>query len=70
MSWIQRLPVPYPVLLAAAGIAIGLVPGPPHLQLSPALVLFGFVPPLVLEAALGFEQDQARKVLRPIALLA
>ncbi|HEY8761291.1 MAG TPA: cation:proton antiporter [Candidatus Dormibacteraeota bacterium] len=61
---------PYPVLLAAAGIAIGLVPGLPHLQLSPALLLFGFVPPLVFEAALSFEQENARGVLRPIALLA
>jgi monovalent cation:H+ antiporter, CPA1 family len=70
VSWVRRLPVPYPALLAAAGIAIGLVPGLPHLQLSPALILFGFVPPLVLEAALTFEQRQAKSVLRPIALLA
>ena len=70
MSWIRRLPIPYPVLFAAAGIALGLVPGLPHLQLSAALLLFGFVPPLVFEAALSFEQENARGVLRPIALLA
>jgi CPA1 family monovalent cation:H+ antiporter len=67
---IRRLPVPYPVLLAAAGIALGLVPGLPHLRLSAPLLLFGFVPPLVFEAALTFEQEKARGVLRPIALLA
>ena len=70
MSWVRRLPVPYPVLLAAAGIAIGLVPGLPHLHLSAPLLLFGFVPPLVFEAALSFEQENARPVARPIALLA
>jgi monovalent cation:H+ antiporter, CPA1 family len=70
LSWARRLPVPYPVLLAAAGIAIGLVPGMPRLQLSAPVLLFGFVPPLVFEAALSFEQEHARGVLRPIALLA
>lgn len=70
MSWARRLPLPYPVLLAALGILVGLVPVLPHLRLSAPVILFGFVPPLVFEAALGFEQDQARGVLRPIALLA
>ena len=62
--------MPYPVLLAAIGILVGLVPVLPHLRLSAPVILFGFVPPLVFEAALGFDQDQARGLLRPIALLA
>jgi CPA1 family monovalent cation:H+ antiporter len=67
---IRRLPVPYPVLLAAAGIALGLVPGLPHVHLSSALILLVFVPPLVFEASLTFDQGHARSVAVPIALLA
>jgi monovalent cation:H+ antiporter, CPA1 family len=70
VSWVRRLPVPYPVLLAAAGIALGLVPGLPHLRLSPALILLLFVPPLVFEASLTFDQGHARSVALPISLLA
>jgi len=58
------------VLLAAAGIALGLVPGLPHLRLSPALILLLFVPPLVFEASLTFDQVHARSVALPISLLA
>ncbi len=65
-----RLPIPYPVLLAGAGIALGLVPGLPHLHLSSAAILLLFVPPLVFEASLTFDQGHARAVAVPIALLA
>jgi monovalent cation:H+ antiporter, CPA1 family len=46
------------------------VPGLPHLRLSPALILLLFVPPLVFEASLTFDQGQARSVALPITLLA
>jgi monovalent cation:H+ antiporter, CPA1 family len=70
VSWIRRLPVPYPVLLAAFGIALGLIPGLPLVHLSSALILLLFVPPLVFEASLTFDQGSARPVALPIALLA
>ena len=61
---------PYPVILAAAGIALGLVPWLPAIHLSPALILLLFVPPLVFEASLTFDQGHARSVALPITLLA
>jgi monovalent cation:H+ antiporter, CPA1 family len=61
---------PYPVVLAAAGIALGLVPGLPRVHLSSALILLLFVPPLVFEASLTFDQGHARSVAVPITLLA
>ncbi|MDQ6919278.1 MAG: cation:proton antiporter [Candidatus Dormibacteraeota bacterium] len=70
MNRVRRLPVPYPVILAAGGIAIGLLPWLPHLRLSSAGILLLFVPPLVFEASLTFDQRQGRSVAMPIALLA
>src|SRR5260370_34592118 len=45
--------VPYPVLLAAGGIAIGLIPGVRLPAVGPDLILLAFVPGLVFEASLA-----------------
>src|SRR5262245_14541292 len=62
--------VPYPVLLAAGGILIGLVPGLGLPPIGPDLILLAFVPGLVFEASLSLHLDELRRRLVPVALLA
>lgn len=65
----DRARIPYPVVLAAGGIIVGLFPGHPNI-LSPNLILLAFVPGLVFEAAFTLELEQLRRVLLPVGLLA
>jgi CPA1 family monovalent cation:H+ antiporter len=65
----HRARIPYPVVLAAGGIVVGLFPGHPNI-VSPNLILLAFVPGLVFEAAFTLEVAQLRRVLVPVALLA
>jgi monovalent cation/hydrogen antiporter len=64
------LRVPYPILLVLGGLAIGLVPGMPELELEPELVLFGVLPPLLYGAAFFTSLRDLRASVRPIGLLA
>jgi monovalent cation:H+ antiporter, CPA1 family len=67
----RRAPiVPYPVLLAAGGILIGLVPGLRLPPIGPDLILLVFVPGLVFEASLNLDLAEVRRRAAPIALLA
>ena len=62
--------VPYPVVLAAAGLLLGLVPGLNVPKLSPDLVLLAFVPGLVFEAALTVDPVEMWRRGLAIGLLA
>lgn len=62
--------VPYPVLLAAGGIAIGLIPGLHLPAIGPALILLAFVPGLVFEASLALDLNELRRRVVPVSLLA
>src|SRR5256884_2451063 len=62
--------VPYPVLLAAGGILIGLVPGLRLPPIGPDLILVAFVPGLVFEASLSVDLQEMWRKLVPISLLA
>jgi len=67
----QRAPIiPYQVILAAAGVILGLVPGLPLPKITPELLLLAFVPGLVFEAALSLDLDELRKQALPVGLLA
>jgi CPA1 family monovalent cation:H+ antiporter len=67
----QRAPViPYQVILAAAGVILGLVPGLPLPKIGPELLLLAFVPGLVFEAALSLDLQELRKQALAIGLLA
>ncbi|MEP7104493.1 MAG: sodium:proton antiporter [Chloroflexota bacterium] len=61
---------PYQVVLAAAGILLGLVPGLPLPRIGPDLILLAFVPGLVFEAALTLDLPELRRRALPVALLA
>lgn len=65
----RRLPVPAPLLLVAAGLAAGFVPGVPEYTLDPHIVLPLILPPLLHTAATDSSYLDLRAQLRPVALL-
>ena len=66
----QFVRVPYPILFVLGGLAIGLVPGLPHVSLNPDLVFLIMLPPLVYSAAFFTSVRELRRNVRPISLLA
>ena len=66
-NWLQ---VPYPIPLVLGGLLLGLVPGIPHPQLQPDLVLLVFLPPLLYASAFFADIRALRADARPIALQA
>ncbi len=64
------LRIPYPILLVLGGLAIGLVPGMPNVELRPELIFFGVLPPLLYVAAFFTSLRDLRASVRPIGLLA
>ena len=60
--------VPYPITLVLGGVALGLLPGMPEIELDPDLVLVVFLPPLLYSAAFFSDLRALRANLRPIAL--
>jgi monovalent cation/hydrogen antiporter len=69
-TWIaQKLDIPAPFLLIAAGIVASYVPKVPDVELSSELVLFGLLPPLLYAAAQGTSLVDFKANRRPILLL-
>jgi CPA1 family monovalent cation:H+ antiporter len=64
------LSVPYPIPLVLGGLALGLVPGMPDIELDPDLVLLIFLPPLLYSAAFFSDLRSLRTDLRAISILA
>ena len=62
--------VPYPVVLAAAGVVVGLLPGGQLGHVGADVILLAFVPGLVFEAALTLDLPELRRRLLPVGLLA
>ncbi|MEA2657062.1 MAG: monovalent cation:H+ antiporter, family [Chloroflexota bacterium] len=62
--------LPYPVVLAAAGIAVGLLPGGSFPRVGPDVILLAFVPGLVFEAALTLDLAELRQRIVSVSLLA
>lgn len=61
--------IPYPIVLVIGGLLLGFVPGMPHVELSPELVLVIFLPPLLYGAAFFSSLRDLRRHLQPIASL-
>ena len=61
--------VPYPVVLALAGVVVGLLPGTPLPRIGGNILLVAFVPGLVFEAALTLDLAEFRRRLLPVGLL-
>jgi CPA1 family monovalent cation:H+ antiporter len=62
--------LPYPVVLAMAGIAVGLLPGTQLPRIGGSVILLAFVPGLIFEAALTLDQPELRRRILPVGLLA
>jgi CPA1 family monovalent cation:H+ antiporter len=66
----SRLSIPYPIVLVVGGLAIGLVPGMPEIELDPELVLFVFLPPLLYSGAFFADLPALRRDARTLVLTA
>jgi CPA1 family monovalent cation:H+ antiporter len=66
----DRIAVPYPIVLVLGGLAIGLVPALPDLELDPEVVFLVFLPPLLYSAGWYASPRELRAEVRPLALLA
>ena len=64
------LRIPYPILLVLGGLALGVIPGMPTIELQPELIFFGVLPPLLYGAAFFTSLRDLRANVRPIGLLA
>src|SRR5438128_3254313 len=64
------LRVPYPILLVLGGLALGFVPGIPHVSLRPDVVLVAILPPLLYSSAFFTSLRDLRRNVRPLSLLA
>jgi CPA1 family monovalent cation:H+ antiporter len=64
------LRVPYPILLVLGGLALGFVPGIPHVALRPDVVLVAILPPLLYSSAFFTSLRDLRRNIRPLSLLA
>jgi CPA1 family monovalent cation:H+ antiporter len=65
-----KLKLPYPVLLVLAGVALALIPGLPVVNITPNLIFFIFLPPLLYEASYNMSWHEFVANRRPITLLA
>jgi monovalent cation/hydrogen antiporter len=66
----SRIGIPYPIVLVVGGLALGLVPGMPHVELEPDLVLLVFLPPLLYYAAFVADLRALRSDARVLTLQA
>jgi monovalent cation/hydrogen antiporter len=64
------LRVPYPILLVVGGLALGFVPGIPHVALRPDVVLVAILPPLLYSSAFFTSLRDLKRNVRPLSLLA
>jgi CPA1 family monovalent cation:H+ antiporter len=66
----RRLSLPYPAMLAAAGVAVALIPGSPVIAFEPDTALALFMAPVVLDAAFDFPIGAARRMRRQLIVFA
>ena len=66
----RRLNVPYPILLVLAGLGLSFLPHIPRVPLSPDIVFFVFLPPLLYAAAWGTDSRGFRQNILSISMLA
>jgi Na+/H+ antiporter len=69
-AFARRTRVPAPSLLVVVGLLVGLLPGVPHIRVSPDLVSLVVLPPLLYAAGGELSSRELRRVWRPVAVLA
>jgi len=65
-----RLRMPYTVGLVVAGLIVGILPHPGNIELTPSLVLFLFLPPLLFDGGWSVDTKELARNWAPITLLA
>ena len=66
----RRIGLPYPAMLAAAGIIVALIPGTPAIAIEPHTALALFIAPILIDAAFDFPLGAARALLEPLLVYA
>ncbi|TAJ69677.1 MAG: sodium:proton antiporter [Phenylobacterium sp.] len=66
----RRLTIPYPTMLAAAGVGLAVIPGAPAITLDPHMALALFIAPALVDAAFDFPVQALRRFWRPLFALA
>ena len=66
----RRLSLPYPAMLAAAGVAMAFIPGVPNIPLPPQTALALFIAPVIVDAAFDFPLGAARRLVTPLLVFA
>lgn len=66
----RRLPIPTAILQVLGGLIVGLLPGASALRVSPDLVFFVFLPPVLWASAFFTSFRDFKANVRPIGLLA
>ena len=66
----RRLGLPYPAMLAGAGVLLALIPGSPTISIDPATALALFIAPALLDAAFDMPINVARTIWRQLVVLA
>lgn len=66
----RRLSVPYPTMLAIAGVVVAALPWAPSVGIDPQLALALFIAPVLLDAAFDLAPRELRRSWRPLLALA
>jgi CPA1 family monovalent cation:H+ antiporter len=66
----RRLHLPYPAMLALAGVIVAFIPGSPTIAIDPNTALALFIAPVLLDAAFDFPLGAAKRLWRPLAVMA
>jgi monovalent cation/hydrogen antiporter len=66
----RRLALPYPAMLAGAGVIVALIPGAPTIPIEPSTYLALFIAPALVDAAYDFPPGATRRFLAPLITFA
>src|SRR5436189_4721785 len=69
-AFANRLRIPPPSLKVLAGLLVGLLPGVPEVRVTPEVVSFVVLPPLLWAATSDLPGRELRAVWRPVTVLA
>jgi len=66
----RRVRLPYPGMLAAAGVAVAMLPGAPVIPIDPGTALALFIAPVLIDSAYDFPIGAAWRLLVPLIVFA
>ena len=66
----DKIRLPYPIILIAAGIAIGFIPTLPNIEINAEIIFLIFLPPLLYDAAFHISFEDFKTNINTISTLA